>query len=123
MAHRIDPKVHFSNERTYLKWLHTSVTVGSIASALLGFASYGSEKGNGARASPIKIVGLVLLAVSILFCAHAISSFYKRSRLLQMKAGKGYDSSTAAIALAAVLVVALVSIYVYFLVNQTSVHL
>lgn len=34
---KIDPKVFFANERTFLKWLHTSVEIGSIASLLLGF--------------------------------------------------------------------------------------
>ena len=60
MAHRVDPKVYFSNERTYLKWLHTSVTVGAIASALLGFASYGDDA-ESSGTKPIKVVGLVLL--------------------------------------------------------------
>ena len=69
----------------------------AIASALLGFASYGDDA-ESSGTKPIKVVGLVLLAVSILFCFHAISTFYKR-QTLQMKAG-GYDSSSAAIALA-----------------------
>ena len=124
MAHRVDPKVFFSNERTYLKWLHTSVTVGSIASALLGFSSYDNDNGgDGGGMNPIRAVGLIMLIVAILFCCHAISSFYKRARLLERKAGDGYESSSPAIALAGVLVVALTAIYVYFLVNRTAVHI
>jgi uncharacterized membrane protein YidH (DUF202 family) len=36
---RLEPKTFFANERTFLSWLHMSVTLGSIAAALLGFSS------------------------------------------------------------------------------------
>jgi uncharacterized membrane protein YidH (DUF202 family) len=36
---RIEPKTFFANERTFLSWLHMSVTLGSIAAALLGFSN------------------------------------------------------------------------------------
>ena len=39
MPMKIEPKTFFANERTFLHWLHMAVTIGSIASALLGFAS------------------------------------------------------------------------------------
>lgn len=34
---RIEPKVHFANERTFLKWLHFSVLLATIATTLLNF--------------------------------------------------------------------------------------
>jgi len=34
---RIEPKVIFANERTFLKWMHFSVIVGTIATTLLNF--------------------------------------------------------------------------------------
>lgn len=34
---RIEPKVHFANERTFLKWLHFAVLLGTIATTLLNF--------------------------------------------------------------------------------------
>src|SRR5690349_12054276 len=40
-AMRLEPKTFFANERTFLSWLHMSVTIGSIAAALLGFAGRG----------------------------------------------------------------------------------
>ncbi|KAF5376175.1 hypothetical protein D9757_009337 [Collybiopsis confluens] len=36
---RIEPKVYFAAERTFLKWLNTSVFIGTIATALLNFTS------------------------------------------------------------------------------------
>jgi hypothetical protein len=35
----MDPKIFFSNERTFLKWMHTSVTLGSVATGVLGVSS------------------------------------------------------------------------------------
>ncbi|KAI0311287.1 VTC domain-containing protein [Amylostereum chailletii] len=34
---RVEPKVYFATERTFLKWLHFSVYIGTIATALLNF--------------------------------------------------------------------------------------
>lgn len=39
-----EPKTYFANERTFLSWLHMAVTIGSVASALLGFTG-SSRKG------------------------------------------------------------------------------
>jgi hypothetical protein len=39
---RIEPKTFFANERTFLSWLHMSITIGSIAAAMLGFAGTGT---------------------------------------------------------------------------------
>ena len=35
---KVDPKVFFSNERTYLSWLHMSVTLASISVAIVSLA-------------------------------------------------------------------------------------
>ncbi|KAI6042557.1 SPX-domain-containing protein [Pisolithus marmoratus] len=34
---RVEPKVYFANERTFLKWLHFAILIGTIATALLNF--------------------------------------------------------------------------------------
>jgi uncharacterized membrane protein YidH (DUF202 family) len=34
---RVEPKVHFANERTFLAWLEFSIIIGSIAATLLNF--------------------------------------------------------------------------------------
>jgi hypothetical protein len=42
---RIEPKTFLANERTFLSWLHMSVTIGSIAAALLGLSGNASGVG------------------------------------------------------------------------------
>ena len=40
---RAEAKTFFANERTYLAWLHIAVTIGTIATAMLGFAGSASS--------------------------------------------------------------------------------
>ena len=65
----VDPKVFFANERTFLKWLHTSVMLGSVATGLLGVSG---TFGSGGAFAPLRVVGLLLLAIAIVFCVHAV---------------------------------------------------
>lgn len=39
MQLELEPKTFLANERTYLTWLHMAIMVGSISTALLGFAA------------------------------------------------------------------------------------
>mmetsp|Transcript_6650 Transcript_6650/g.8703 ORF Transcript_6650/g.8703 Transcript_6650/m.8703 type:complete len:157 (+) Transcript_6650:3-473(+) len=118
-----DPKVFFSNERTFLKWLHTSVTIGSIASALLGFSGLAAEASDHPGFDAVKIVGLLLLLVAILFCAYAIVTFRKRNQLLMLKAGSGYGESFGPVALGVVLVLALCAVYAVYITKNSAIHL
>ena len=36
---RLEPKTFLASERTFLSWMHMSVTIGSIAAALLAFSA------------------------------------------------------------------------------------
>ncbi|KAI6108019.1 SPX-domain-containing protein [Pisolithus sp. B1] len=42
---RVEPKVYFANERTFLKWLHFAILIGTIATALLNFIPSEDTKG------------------------------------------------------------------------------
>mmetsp|Transcript_17254 Transcript_17254/g.21253 ORF Transcript_17254/g.21253 Transcript_17254/m.21253 type:complete len:123 (-) Transcript_17254:211-579(-) len=119
----IDPKVFFSNERTYLKWLHTSVTIGSISSALLGFSGLAAAESDHKGFDAIRIVGLLLLVVAICFCAYAIKTFRKRNRLLLLKSGSGYGESVGPISLGTVLIVALSAVYFVYTTQNSAIHL
>jgi hypothetical protein len=63
---RIEPKTFFANERTFLAWLHMSITIGSIAAAMLGFAGSGSADGAQVRRSQRALPPLPLAR-----CRHA----------------------------------------------------
>eukprot|EP00775_Hariotina_reticulata_P007348 gene7348-7559_t len=79
---RIEPKTFFANERTFLSWLHMSVTLGSISAALLGFSS---NKGKGLGGHMVEVIALILLPVAIAMCGYAIFIFIWRSQMIAKK--------------------------------------
>ena len=56
---KIEPKVYFANERTYLAWMHMSVTLASISVAITAFAEENDWS---------QLYGLILMPTSIAFC-------------------------------------------------------
>lgn len=96
------------------------MTIGSIASALLGVSASFSSRDDDAI-NPLRTVGLVLLAVAILFCAYALKTFRKRAELLNARAGKGFDDTLAPLSLSFVLVVSLGAVYVSYILQHTAI--
>ncbi|WFD48501.1 vacuolar transporter chaperone [Malassezia furfur] len=60
---RVEPKVYFANERTFLKWLEFSVLLASIATGLLNFQTRGDRAGL-VTATLFTIVALFAVAYS-----------------------------------------------------------
>jgi uncharacterized membrane protein YidH (DUF202 family) len=60
---RVEPKVYFANERTFLKWLEFSVFLSALAVGLLNFSTPGDKSGLVA-ASFFTIVALCCIAYS-----------------------------------------------------------
>jgi len=107
-------------QRTFLKWLHTSVTLGSVATGLLGVsAAFGTA--NAGSFNGLRTVGLVLLALSIAFCIQALITYHKRAKLLDMRRSDGFDDNLAPMAMAFCLVVALGAVYLVSLLKKAPV--
>jgi uncharacterized membrane protein YidH (DUF202 family) len=107
-------------QRTFLKWLHTSVTLGSVATGLLGIsAALGQAAPTGFNG--VRVVSLILLALSIAFCVQAIITYHKRAKLLDMRRSDGFDDNVAPIGMALSLVVALGAIYLVSLFKKSPV--
>ena len=66
MPMRIEPKVYFANERTFLSWLHTAVTLGGIGGALIGFGGAKMTAGVKSVDTVGSIIGCIMVTVSIL---------------------------------------------------------
>ena len=84
---RIEPKTFFANERTFLKWLHTAVTLGSIGGAMLGFAGPGGGSkaagGIGSVNNTGVAIGMMLLVISGVVIVYAIRQFNWRARMIK----------------------------------------
>ncbi|EFN52611.1 hypothetical protein CHLNCDRAFT_58814 [Chlorella variabilis] len=116
---KIEPKTFFANERTFLSWLHMAVTIGSIATALLGFS--GSAKGGDDPGSGlIEFIACVLLPVAILMCGYALLLYVWRTGQIRDKSATLYDDRRGPLGLAAVIVVALSLIFLVSLADLIS---
>ncbi|KAG0266554.1 vacuolar transporter chaperone [Actinomortierella ambigua] len=77
---RMEPKVFFANERTFLNWLQFSVLLGSIALTLLNFGDDMS-----------RISGAVLTVITLLAMVYALGIFHTRlSNILSTKPNRQF---------------------------------
>ncbi|KAK4132323.1 SPX-domain-containing protein [Trichocladium antarcticum] len=82
---RVEPKVYFAAERTFLGWLEYSIYIGTIAVTLLNFSTH-----QGNRASFVAAGAFTLLA--ILSLCYAVAIYLYRSRAIRTRSvAKYYD--------------------------------
>ncbi|KAI1075717.1 SPX-domain-containing protein [Whalleya microplaca] len=81
---RVEPKVYFAAERTYLGWLEFSIYIGTIAVTLLNF---------GPRPSPLSFVvsGIFTLLAILSLCYSVAIYLYRSQAIRQRRAIKYYD--------------------------------
>lgn len=106
---KVEPKVFFANERTFLHWLHMATTIGTIAAAILAFAVSRNASGG---IPVMAVLALILLALSMTFILYACYIFTWRMNKISMKKDGPYDDRKGPIVLAATMVVALWCIFV-----------
>lgn len=62
---KVEPKVFFANERTFLAWMHISILLAGASIAILAFS--GSNENPGSQ-----IYGVVMLPVAVAFIVYAM---------------------------------------------------
>lgn len=108
---RVEPKVLFANERTFLNWLHTSTIIATIGMALLNLSP-----NSGAKAS--KIAGLTLVPVAIMFLFYALYLYFWRDQQIKARAVGPYNSMFGPVAMTTVFIVALLINYIFWFVEN-----
>lgn len=81
---KIEPKVFFANERTYLHWLHHGVILSSIASGILAFSENSGESWG-------EWYALMLLPISLGFCIYAMHIFLWRADRIKTRIPGRWD--------------------------------
>lgn len=103
---KVEPKVFFANERTFLAWLHMSVTLASISVAIVAFAEANRWS---------QLYGLLLMPCSIAFCVYSLWMYIKRAGMIRRKDPGPYEDLLGPIVLSGMLAL---SIIVNFLVKM-----
>ncbi|KAM0673198.1 hypothetical protein GVAV_003363 [Gurleya vavrai] len=101
---RVEPKVFFANERTFLSWLHFSIFIGGIGTAMMGL---GDKKAVWS--------GIVFIFVSVLFALYALYLYFWRAGKIRTRDPGPYDDLYGPALLVAVFLCAmLLSIFFKF---------
>jgi len=97
---KIEPKIFFANERTYLHWLHAGVTLYTIAAGILAFA-----ENDGTSWAPW--YAMALLPISLGFCMYALHVFLWRADRIKTRIPGRWDDPRGPMLLGGTLVVVL----------------
>ena len=81
---KIEPKVFFANERTFLHWLHHGVILSSIAAGILAFSEESGELWG-------EWYALALLPISLGFCIYALHIFLWRADRIKTRIPGRWD--------------------------------
>lgn len=79
-AIKVEPKVFFANERTFLAWLHCAVLLAGASIAIMSFAETDLAG---------QLYGVILLPISIAFMTYAMSQCESESQLVWFAYVKG----------------------------------
>jgi len=104
---RIEPKVFFANERTFLSWLNFSIILGALAVGMLNFGS----------SSPTIISAFLFTGIAMATMIYAVVIYQLRAKNIKTR-GQGafddrYGPTALAILLFAAVVVNFVLRYIY----------
>eukprot|EP00535_Pseudo-nitzschia_heimii_P008022 CAMPEP_0197179168 /NCGR_PEP_ID=MMETSP1423-20130617/4214_1 /TAXON_ID=476441 /ORGANISM="Pseudo-nitzschia heimii, Strain UNC1101" /LENGTH=735 /DNA_ID=CAMNT_0042629045 /DNA_START=53 /DNA_END=2260 /DNA_ORIENTATION=- len=98
---KIEPKLFFANERTFLHWLHYAVVLSSIASTVLSM----SEESPGEEWR--QWYALMLLPVSLLFIFYALHTFLWRQAQIKNRIPARWDDPVGPLLLGTLVVAVL----------------
>ncbi|CAC9893125.1 unnamed protein product, partial [Aureobasidium pullulans] len=94
---RVEPKVFFANERTFLSWLNFTVILGGLAVGLLNFGDKVGQISAG-------LFTLVAMATMI----YALVTFHWRAKSIRMRGQSGFDDRFGPTVLAIALLAAVI---------------
>lgn len=99
---KIDPKVFFANERTFLAWMHVSVILAGASVAIVAFTDAHDSVAS-------QLYGVILLPVSIAFILYAMVQYSRRASMIRRKAPGPYVDIVGPSVLTVILMLSIVA--------------
>ena len=109
---RIEPKTYFANERTFLNWIHMSIVVGTIASALLGLSGQSASEADTGINWSVALISMIMLPVAIMIAVYALYTFYWRMAMIRRREVSFFDDKYGPLVLAGIIVFAMSIIFI-----------
>ncbi|KAK0733290.1 hypothetical protein B0T26DRAFT_745350 [Lasiosphaeria miniovina] len=94
---RVEPKVFFANERTFLSWLNFTVILGALAIGMLNFGD-----------RPAFISAFLFTGVAMAAMVYALITYHWRAKSIRMRGQAGFDDRFGPTFLAIILLLAVV---------------
>jgi uncharacterized membrane protein YidH (DUF202 family) len=98
---KIEPKVFFANERTFLAWMHLSVILAGASIAIMAFADDSNPMG--------QLYGIMLLPVAIAFIIYSMYQYSRRSYMIRHRHPGPYEDTVGPSVLAVMLMFSIVA--------------
>jgi len=95
---KVEPKLHFANERTFIKWLHMATVLCSISIGVMAFTDATSDA---------QQYAVALLPVALAFIAYALVIFLWRSNQIRTRSDLRWDDPMGPVILTSMLILAL----------------
>jgi uncharacterized membrane protein YidH (DUF202 family) len=98
---KVEPKVFFSNERTFLAWMHLSIILAGASIAVMAFADDSNPMG--------QLYGIMLLPVAIAFIVYSMYQYWRRSHMIRNRHPGPYEDTVGPTVLGAMLILSILS--------------
>lgn len=99
-AIKIEPKVFFANERTFLAWLHSSVLLAGASVAIVSLSRDNLLS---------QLYGIILLPVAIAFITYSMHQYGKRAQMIRRRSPGPYEDIIGPSVLAVALILSIVA--------------
>ncbi|CAK7201658.1 GTPase regulator Nrf1 [Sporothrix eucalyptigena] len=106
---RVEPKVFFANERTFLSWMNFTVILGALAIGMLNFGD-----------RPAFISAFLFTGVALVTMLYALFTYHWRAKSIRRRGQAGFDDRFGPTFLAIILVLAIVVNFVLRIVYSSS---
>ncbi|KAI1353293.1 VTC domain-containing protein [Xylaria sp. FL0043] len=101
---QIEPKVWLANERTFLKWQHICVLLGSLALGL--YTAAGEDR-------VAECMGIAYIAIAVLAGLWGNTMLHRRRTMIVERSGKDFDNMIGPLAISVALMIALILNFVF----------
>ena len=95
---KIEPKLIFANERTFIKWLHMAVLLSSSSVAVLAFSGHDSDA---------EKYALMLLPIALIFTVYSVWTFTWRNEMITSRDSARWDDPLGPVLLTVLLIFAM----------------
>lgn len=100
---KVEPKVYFANERTFLAWLHTSIILAAVSLSIVSFADQNPWS---------QFYGILLLPVSISFIMYALRQYNRRAKMIRRREPGPYEDLWGPSVLAMMLMLSIIASFI-----------